>query len=245
MALAALSGHAATMLWDEEIDGTLDPYAEWPTNKFVRAVGVASDEVNMVRGVVTLAPYFPPWGTIYGATSDAFSFIVPQDRQLVGILLTQIGDYDLSAWGGIYASATGPWDGAGQLPGTEYGWHATDVNGTNDIFVMLGISILPGGVYALNVYPHGRPPDAATLRYTMYILTAPAPPTLQIAHAGSDVKLSWPTNNASGFSLQSTTNLTAPFSWVAVTNEPALVADQFELTTPMLPGQQFFRLLKQ
>ena len=255
MALAALSGHAATVLWDEDVNGSLDPLFRWPTNAdyFIHPIGTASDDVNLVRSSVTVAPVTLPFGYYYAATEDAFYFDVPAGRQLTGLALTEICDYSTYVSGGIYASATGAWDGAGQLPGTEYGWHATQVNGTNDIFAQFGISVLPSGTYSLNPGPNvfvhspwdGPIPGPASMRYTLYIFTAPVPPTLQIAQVGTDVKLIWPTNNANGFLLQSTTNVATPSSWVTVTNEPALVADQFELNTPMLPGQQFFRLLKQ
>jgi hypothetical protein len=73
--------------------------------------------------------------------------------------------------------------------------------------------------------------------------TAPQP-ILQIALIGNQVKLSWSTNFATGFNLVSTTNLTPPVSWTAVTNTPSLASNQMIVTLPMLNKSQYFRLLQ-
>lgn len=248
---AALSCHATTVLWDEDVNGTLDPYAEWPTNAnyIIRPIGVTVDDVCVLRSSVTLTPYILPFGYIYGASEDAFFFVVPEGKQLVGLALTETSDYNTYARGGFFTNATD----FGVIPGTEYGWWARQINGTNDIFALLGIGPQPSGSYMLNPGPSvddpipggsGPIPGPATVRYTLYIFTAPAP-TLSISQSGTDVKISWATNYANGFSLQSTTNVAAPLTWVSVTNSAAEVGGRFEVTTPTLSGQRFFRLIKQ
>jgi hypothetical protein len=52
--------------------------------------------------------------------------------------------------------------------------------------------------------------------------------------------LSWPAN-ATGFTLQSTQDLSQPASWLDVTNSPAVTGGQFTVTNPMSSPAQFFR----
>ena len=47
---------------------------------------------------------------------------------------------------------------------------------------------------------------------TVFSLTLPPPPFLTIVSSGTNIILNWPTNST-GFTLQSTTNLTAPSIW--------------------------------
>ena len=55
--------------------------------------------------------------------------------------------------------------------------------------------------------------------------------------------LTWSTN-ATGFTLQSTTDLTPPITWADVTNPPALFGGQWTVTNTFSGGAQFFRLQK-
>ena len=59
------------------------------------------------------------------------------------------------------------------------------------------------------------------------------PPPLSIAQANTNVVLSWPVD-ATGFNLQSTTNLATPV-WIGVTG-------QYVVTNPISGGQEFYRL---
>jgi len=60
-----------------------------------------------------------------------------------------------------------------------------------------------------------------------------AGPQLTIAHSGTNVILTWPTN-ATGFTLESTTNLAAPV-WITVSG-------QNTVTNPISGTQKFYRL---
>jgi hypothetical protein len=53
-----------------------------------------------------------------------------------------------------------------------------------------------------------------------------------------------PQTKATGFSPQSTQELTLPASWLDVTNPPAVLGGQFTGTNPMSSPSQFFRLRK-
>jgi hypothetical protein len=66
-------------------------------------------------------------------------------------------------------------------------------------------------------------------------------PSLVIVSVGSAVQLSWPTN-ASGFTLQSTTNL-VPTNWQPVANPVGIIGDQYVVTNSA-SGTQFFRLIR-
>jgi hypothetical protein len=65
-------------------------------------------------------------------------------------------------------------------------------------------------------------------------------PSLQVSYGSSQVTLKWPAN-ASGFALQSTTNVTSG-NWTAVPGAPTVVSGFNVLTTATPTVQTFFRL---
>jgi hypothetical protein len=67
------------------------------------------------------------------------------------------------------------------------------------------------------------------------------PPSLQAQASGGNLALSWPMS-AQNFSLQTTTNLGDPNSWVTLTNAPAIVNLQNTVTNPISDGMRFYRL---
>jgi uncharacterized repeat protein (TIGR03803 family) len=67
------------------------------------------------------------------------------------------------------------------------------------------------------------------------------PPQLAITAVSGDAILTWSTN-ATGFTLQSTTNLTAPAAWTTNLPAPVVVNGQYAVTNPISSAQQFFRL---
>jgi uncharacterized repeat protein (TIGR03803 family) len=68
-------------------------------------------------------------------------------------------------------------------------------------------------------------------------------PTLTIIPLGSNVALLWPVN-ATGFTLQSTTNLVPPTAWTPVLTIPSVINGQNTVTNPISSTQQFFRLIQ-
>ncbi len=68
-------------------------------------------------------------------------------------------------------------------------------------------------------------------------------PSLQSQAGGGSFALSWPLS-AQNFSLQTTTNLADPNSWVTLTNVPAIVDLQNAITNPASDGARFYRLKK-
>ena len=79
---------------------------------------------------------------------------------------------------------------------------------------------------------------------TVFSLTLPAiQPQLTIIHSGPNIILAWLTN-ATGFTLQSTTNLVSPSLWTTVSPGPVAVNGQNTVTNPMSGTQQFYRLIQ-
>jgi uncharacterized repeat protein (TIGR03803 family) len=68
-----------------------------------------------------------------------------------------------------------------------------------------------------------------------------ATPRLTVIPSGDNVVLSWPTS-ATGFTLQSTTNLGSSPIWTTNLPAPVIFNGQNAVTIPISGGQQFFRL---
>jgi hypothetical protein len=66
-------------------------------------------------------------------------------------------------------------------------------------------------------------------------------PALQAQVLSNKLIASWPLS-AAGFTLQTSTNLTATNSWTTVTNVPAIVNLQNAVTNPVSGGMRFYRL---
>ena len=67
-------------------------------------------------------------------------------------------------------------------------------------------------------------------------------PSVSVTRSGPDLDLSWPSNSA-GYNLYRATNLTAPITWLRVTNLPAFSNDQWILRLgPPTNAASFYRL---
>jgi len=72
--------------------------------------------------------------------------------------------------------------------------------------------------------------------------TAPVPPpTLTISHSGPNIILTWPAS-ATGYTLQSSTNLVSPRVWNTVSTPPVVVNGQNTVTNFMPGAWRMFRL---
>jgi len=77
---------------------------------------------------------------------------------------------------------------------------------------------------------------------TLHLNFAPlVPPRLIITPAGASIILSWPTNSAS-FTLQSTTNLGSPITWLPVSPPPVIANGQNMVTNSLPDIRRFYRL---
>jgi hypothetical protein len=65
---------------------------------------------------------------------------------------------------------------------------------------------------------------------------------LNIALTNGNVVISWPTIGMTTFQLEATTSLAAPVAWIAITNQPALVGEQYQVTMPTSEAAMFYRL---
>src|ERR1017187_1999620 len=71
--------------------------------------------------------------------------------------------------------------------------------------------------------------------------TAQIVTNLTIIRSATNVILMWPTN-ATGFILQSTTNLVSPAVWTTIVPEPVVVNGNNTVTNPISGSQKFYRL---
>jgi uncharacterized repeat protein (TIGR03803 family) len=81
--------------------------------------------------------------------------------------------------------------------------------------------------------------SSGSVFYRLAIATAPA---LQAQVSGKNFILSWPAS-ASGYVLETTTNLAATNSWTAITNMPATVNQQSVVTNQISGAARFYRLI--
>jgi hypothetical protein len=71
------------------------------------------------------------------------------------------------------------------------------------------------------------------------------PPTLAVAGGAGRPVLSWPGSGV-GFALSAATNLIPPVVWSRVTNVPALVSNQWQISLPPYDDTaRFYRLQAQ
>lgn len=68
-------------------------------------------------------------------------------------------------------------------------------------------------------------------------------PSLHLQMSNNQVILMWP-GSAEDFSLQTTTNLANPDSWITLTNVPAIVNSQNTITNPVSGATRFYRLIE-
>jgi uncharacterized repeat protein (TIGR03803 family) len=82
---------------------------------------------------------------------------------------------------------------------------------------------------------HGGSSGSGTI-FSLFI-----PPQLTVILSAPNVILTWLTN-ATGFTLQSTTNLVSPAIWTTVSPGPVVVNGQNAVTNPISGTQMFYRL---
>ena len=83
----------------------------------------------------------------------------------------------------------------------------------------------------------------ATLTVEAMRFYTPAAPTLAAQTSGNSLVLNWPPA-ATGYVLETRTNLTAADAWTVVTNVPAIVGLQNTVTNDISAGSHFYRLRK-
>jgi hypothetical protein len=132
-------------------------------------------------------------------------------------------DYDAST-----ETVTGYYNGTPVASYSIAGW-GSDPKLTLYVFGSSGIGIVvpAGGETASNFYASA----------------SPAGTSVGIIRSGANVVLMWPTN-ATGFTLESTTNLGSSAAWTTNSSAPFVVNDQYAVTNPVSATQQFYRLIQ-
>jgi hypothetical protein len=121
----------------------------------------------------------------------------------------------------------------------------------NDIADWIGASPYPadpylaGTIYEFRVYQGVLSPQAVALNDAVgpanYIQLS-ANPTLSASLTGGNIVLSWPASDF-GFSVQSASGLSSLPSWTTLTNAPALVGTNWQVSLPSTNTAQFFQLV--
>jgi Bacterial Ig domain len=94
----------------------------------------------------------------------------------------------------------------------------------------------PGGdIFSSLNYNYGTPPQLIATLSTQ-------PPTLFADRLGGQLVISWNTNQATGLTLQSNTNLVGGAPWTTVTTSPVQIGSRLVVTNPLAGPRQFFRL---
>jgi hypothetical protein len=151
-----------------------------------------------------------------------------------------------AAWSGVIAIAAGntytlalKTDGTVLAWGNNYGGTVTGTQTDWPYFPGLATPVtLEGRVL------NGVTAIAGANYHTVALLgTAPLLPHLSTRASGNQLIFSWPTN-ASGFTLQWTSNFFAAATWIDFSNPPVVLGGQYTITNSRSGSPQFFRLRK-
>ena len=124
-------------------------------------------------------------------------------------------------------------------------WYVEFYVGTNLVDALFGepfataVTNLPPGSYTLTAIAYDNASATATNSISISVAATP-PPALEAQQAGTQIVITWKTNNAAGLILQSSTNLANP-SWQATKN-PVLIGSRLVVTNPIAGARRFFRL---
>jgi hypothetical protein len=136
---------------------------------------------------------------------------------------------------------------AGTITYTNLAALPTAVVDTAYIFYPTNIAVsnLPAGTNLVAVEVHLYRAGRTSLGFDMEVIgTGFFSPSLSIASAGTNIFLTWPVANGAGYTLYSSTDLTAPGSW---TNAAATVqtnGGQYVVALAPDASTRFFRLQK-
>jgi uncharacterized repeat protein (TIGR03803 family) len=124
---------------------------------------------------------------------------------------------------------------------TFTGTFSDDFTNSDGAFPEAGL-ILSGNIFYGTATAGGSAGNGTVFSLSLGPATVTAP-QLAVLRSGANVILTWPTN-ATGFTLQSATNLNPPAVWNTVSPAPAIVNGQNTVTNPIAVTQQFYRLLQ-
>lgn len=199
-------------------------------------------------------------GALYGSTTYGGS---RGDGTLFAIDTETLGYRIVHSFAGAPNDGDGPFQGGLVLAGNIlYG--VTDIGGTSDIGTVFAVNTDGTGFTILHSFggsdgarPSGNLVLSGNTIYgttrmggdfghgTVFSLSpVPVPtilPELKVIRSSSNLFLTWPTN-ATGFTLQCTTNLVPPIIWTAVAPAPVTVDGQNIVSNSISGSQRFYRL---
>ena len=123
--------------------------------------------------------------------------------------------------------------------------------GINDVYNWIGRSLhsidpyLAGTIHEFRIYEGVLPVQAIALNDAVgpdHYIELSANPKLSASHNGGNVVLSWPASNY-GFSVQSRPSLSVGSSWTTLTNSPALVGTNWQVSLPATNTARFYQLV--
>ena len=156
-------------------------------------------------------------------------FLLPALIAALGLTLT--GRATAQTFTTLHSFAAGGYNSA-----NPYGNPYTNSDGANPYDRL----ILSGNTLYGTASGGGRSGVGTVFSLSLGSVSAPTP-TLAIRSSGANVLLTWPTN-ATGFALQSTTNLSSPAAWTNVSPGPVVVNGQNAVTDPASGTNKFYRL---
>ncbi len=124
--------------------------------------------------------------------------------------------------------------------------------GINDVHNWIGKSLhleadpyFAGAIHEFRIYQGVLPVEAIALNDAVgpdQFIELSANPTLSASLSGGNIVLSWPTSNF-GFSVQSRPDLSSDSSWTTLSDVPALVGTNWQVSIPATGTPQFFQLV--
>jgi lysophospholipase L1-like esterase len=136
---------------------------------------------------------------------------------------------------------------AGPITDTNLASQPTVVVGAAYTFYPTNIAVpnLPAGTNLVAVEVHLYVAGRTVLGFDMELIgTGYISPSLSIASAGTNIFLAWPVANGTGYTLYSSTDLTAPGSWINAAATVQTNGGQYVVTLSPDAITRFFRLQK-
>ena len=243
---AAVSLVPVGALW-RYLDSGVDQGSPWRVNGFNDA-GWKSGLAQLGYGTgheATLVSYGASPANKYTTTYFRRAFFVP-DASLVESLSARLFRDDGAV---VYLNGTEVWRDnlpAGLIAfGTMASSEVTGSTQTNFITNLLSPVSLVNGTNIIAIEIHQASPGGPDIGFDFEltgVAAVPAQAALGFTTSGGTPVLRWP-QEAGLLQLYTTTNLSPPVSWVALTNTPALSNNQWVLPLPAVTNHsQFYRL---
>jgi alpha-tubulin suppressor-like RCC1 family protein len=226
--------------------------------RYVPAMLVASNVVAVAAGWRD-SFFIKSDGSLWAMGLNEFGAL--GDGTLIGTnrpeqVLTGVVAVSAGMWHTLCIRSDGTLWGTGNNSNNELGDGTTN---QYDVWFPIGpsnvVAIAAGELHSLFIKSDGSlwgmgfnylgqlgPSDGRLSNVPVEMIVPPPSPTISsISVAGTNIVVTWPTNQG-GFYLESTTNVTLPAVWSAVSPGAVIVNGQFTVTNPISASRQFYRL---